>query len=45
MSGPDPLDCISMYANNGNMRLGIPPHWHYISYGLSDLYGDGRLHE
>lgn len=24
---------------------GIPSHWHYISAGLSDLHGDGRVHE
>ncbi|CAG5075898.1 Similar to Sufu: Suppressor of fused homolog (Mus musculus) [Cotesia congregata] len=44
LGGPDPLDYISMYENPGNPELGIPPHWHYISLGLSDLHGDGRLH-
>jgi suppressor of fused-like protein len=34
-----------MYANAGNEELNIPPHWHYISFGLSDLHGDGRVHE
>ena len=24
---------------------GIPSHWHYVSAGLSDLHGDGRVHE
>ena len=43
-NGPDPLDYISIYRNKGNSS-GVPPHWHYISCGLSDLYGDGRLHE
>ncbi|KAF6199083.1 hypothetical protein GE061_007108 [Apolygus lucorum] len=45
LGGPDPLDYISMYSNPGNHQLGIPPHWHYISFGLSDLHGDGRVHE
>ncbi|XP_012560454.1 suppressor of fused homolog isoform X1 [Hydra vulgaris] len=45
LNGPDPLDYITMYANAGDARLGIPPHWHYISCGLSDLYGDGRVHD
>ncbi|KAL5022283.1 hypothetical protein ScPMuIL_001438 [Solemya velum] len=45
LGGPDPLDYISMYANSGDENRGIPPHWHYISFGLSDLHGDGRVHE
>uniref|UniRef100_A0A1B6C1J0 Suppressor of fused homolog n=1 Tax=Clastoptera arizonana TaxID=38151 RepID=A0A1B6C1J0_9HEMI len=45
LGGPDPLDYISMYANQGNPSQGIPAHWHYISFGLSDLHGDGRVHE
>ncbi|XP_018332053.1 suppressor of fused homolog [Agrilus planipennis] len=45
LGGPDPLDYISMYANPGNPQANIPPHWHYISFGLSDLHGDGRVHE
>ncbi|KAK0081545.1 hypothetical protein PV325_011997 [Microctonus aethiopoides] len=44
LGGPDPLDYISMYDNPGCPELGVPPHWHYISLGLSDLHGDGRLH-
>jgi hypothetical protein len=31
--GPDPLDGISVYTNSGPM-----PHWHYVSYGLTELY-------
>lgn len=42
--GPDPLDFISMYENPGDDERGIPCHWHYISFGLSDLYGDGRIY-
>ncbi|CAG2160262.1 unnamed protein product [Oppiella nova] len=45
LGGPDPLDYISMYANSGDPALNVPPHWHYISFGLSDLHGDGRVHE
>ncbi|XP_015592107.1 suppressor of fused homolog [Cephus cinctus] len=44
LGGPDPLDYISMYENPGSPELGVPPHWHYVSLGLSDLHGDGRLH-
>ncbi|CAH1175604.1 unnamed protein product [Phaedon cochleariae] len=45
LGGPDPLDYISMYANPGIPEENIPPHWHYISFGLSDLHGDGRVHD
>ncbi|KAG0716763.1 Suppressor of fused [Chionoecetes opilio] len=51
LGGPDPLDYISMYANPGNPKLNIPAHWHYVSasralsFGCSDLHGDGRVHE
>ncbi|XP_041368591.1 suppressor of fused homolog [Gigantopelta aegis] len=45
LGGPDPLDYISMYSNPGDDQRNIPPHWHYISFGLSDLHGDGRVHE
>jgi hypothetical protein len=31
--GPDPLDGISAYRVDGP-----PPHWHFVSYGLSELY-------
>jgi hypothetical protein len=33
LGGPDPLDGISAYVN-----LQPLPHWHLISYGLSELY-------
>jgi len=33
MGGPDPLDGISAYK-----ALEPQPHWHYVTYGLSDLY-------
>lgn len=44
LGGPDPLDYISMFANPGDPEHNIPPHWHYVSFGLSDLHGDGRVH-
>ncbi|WP_067451574.1 suppressor of fused domain protein [Actinomadura macra] len=34
LGGPDPLDGISIYA-----RTEPVPHWHLISYGMSELYG------
>uniref|UniRef100_A0A9J8CJ30 Suppressor of fused homolog n=1 Tax=Cyprinus carpio carpio TaxID=630221 RepID=A0A9J8CJ30_CYPCA len=45
LGGPDPLDYISMYRNVGCPGQDIPEHWHYVSLGLSDLYGDNRVHE
>lgn len=45
LHGPDPLDFVTMFSNPGNPQLGIPPHWHYVSCGLSDLHGDGRVHD
>lgn len=44
LGGQDPLDYISIYDNEGQILSDIPPHWHYISFGLSDLHGDGRVH-
>ncbi|XP_026331268.1 suppressor of fused homolog, partial [Hyposmocoma kahamanoa] len=44
LGGHDPLDYISMYWNPGKPEEHIPPHWHYVSFGLSDLHGDGRVH-
>lgn len=35
LGGPDPLDGISVYSVGGDV-----PHWHYVSYGFSDLYGE-----
>ncbi|KAJ7396634.1 hypothetical protein BTVI_143056 [Pitangus sulphuratus] len=45
LGGPDPLDYVSMYRNLGNPALNVPEHWHYVSFGLSDLYGDNRVHD
>ncbi|XP_050082275.1 suppressor of fused homolog [Anopheles aquasalis] len=44
LGGQDPLDYISMYHNAGDAERNIPPHWHYVSFGMSDLHGDGRVH-
>ncbi|XP_039217577.1 suppressor of fused homolog isoform X1 [Crotalus tigris] len=45
LGGPDPLDYVSMYRNLGSPIQNVPEHWHYVSFGLSDLYGDNRVHE
>lgn len=34
LGGPDPLDGISAYP-----RTDPVPHWHLVSYGMSELYG------
>ncbi|MCO5166222.1 MAG: suppressor of fused domain protein [Planctomycetes bacterium] len=33
MGGPDPVDGISVYAVDAPR-----PHWHYVTYGFSELY-------
>jgi hypothetical protein len=33
LGGPDPLDGISAYP-----RTDPVPHWHYVTYGMSELY-------
>lgn len=40
----EPLDYIFIYPNPGSAEEHVPEHWHYISLGLSDLYGDSRTH-
>jgi hypothetical protein len=30
--GPDPLDGVSAYRADG------PAHWHFVTFGLSELY-------
>ncbi|XP_046359463.2 suppressor of fused homolog [Haliotis rufescens] len=44
LGGPDPLDIIRIYSNEGDLSKSIPPHWHFITFGFSDLYGDERVH-
>ncbi|MGH0134482.1 UNVERIFIED_CONTAM: hypothetical protein FKN15_055036 [Acipenser sinensis] len=34
-----------MYRCVGSAAQHVPEHWHYVSFGLSDLYGDNRVHE
>jgi suppressor of fused-like protein len=34
LGGPDPLDGVSAYA-----RTEPVPHWHFVSYGMTELYG------
>lgn len=36
--GSEPLDVIHIYRNEGNHLEGIPRHWHYVSFGLSDIH-------
>ncbi|MGB6094997.1 MAG: suppressor of fused domain protein [Comamonas thiooxydans] len=35
LGGEEPLDGVSVYRSEQGV-----PHWHYVSYGFSDLYGD-----
>lgn len=32
IGGPDPLDGISAFSGEA------PPHWHYVTYGMTELY-------
>lgn len=41
--GSDPLDLIHIYKNEGDSDRGIPQHWHYVSFGLSDIYNYSYL--
>lgn len=38
-AGPDPLDYIFVFKNDDDTHG--PKHWHYIGFGLSDIYGYG----
>ncbi len=42
LNGSDPLDFINIYVVN---NLNSTTHYHYVSLGLSDLYGDSRVHK
>jgi hypothetical protein len=35
LGGPDPLDGISAYRHDAPPA---PPHWHFVTYGMSELY-------
>ncbi|KAG5672212.1 hypothetical protein PVAND_002356 [Polypedilum vanderplanki] len=38
------LDYIFIYLNAGSPEEQVCEHWHYVTLGLSDLYGDSRIH-
>lgn len=40
LGGPDPLDGISAYY-----RAHPVPHWHYVTFGFSELYGKEQEYE
>ncbi|KAI6652315.1 Suppressor of fused-like protein isoform X2 [Oopsacas minuta] len=44
LGGPHPLDYVTIYHHEGKKGLCVS-HWHYVSMGLSDLHGDGRVHD
>lgn len=43
LNGPDPLDYINIYINNDENTNNS--HFHFVSLGLSDIYGDERVHK
>jgi len=43
LNGPDPLDYINIYLSND--ELTNASHFHFVSLGLTDLYGDERVHK
>lgn len=43
LGGSECLDYISIYHNPGNETSSA--HWHYVTFGFSDLHGDGRVHK
>jgi suppressor of fused-like protein len=43
LGGSECLDYISIYHNQGNETSSA--HWHYVTFGFSDLHGDGRVHK
>jgi hypothetical protein len=43
LGGSECLDYISIYHNQGSETSS--PHWHYVTFGFSDLHGDGRVHK
>ncbi|CAF1189467.1 unnamed protein product [Rotaria sordida] len=43
LGGSECLDYISIYHNQGNETS--PAHWHYVTFGFSDLHGDNRVHK
>lgn len=43
LGGPDPLDYISIFSARANPDAKSPAHWHYVSFGFSDI-SDGKGH-
>jgi hypothetical protein len=43
LGGSECLEYISIYHNQGNETSSA--HWHYVTFGFSDLHGDGRVHK
>ncbi len=43
LNGPDPLDYINIYINNDENSNNS--HFHFVSLGLTDIYGDERVHK
>lgn len=43
--GEEALDYIYVYKNEEDEDRGVPGHWHYIGFGLSDIYGYGHACE
>ena len=48
-NGPDCLDYVNIYVNDDCINFEnekcILSHYHFVSLGLSDLYGDERVHK
>ena len=43
LNGPDPLDYINIYVNNDENSNNS--YFHFVSLGLTDIYGDERVHK
>lgn len=43
--GSEPLEHIDIFKHGEDLQNGIPEHWHFIGYGLSDLYNYRILYE
>lgn len=35
----EPLKYIYIFRNPGDHNTGVPSHWHYVGFGLSDIHG------
>ncbi|XP_021961011.1 suppressor of fused homolog [Folsomia candida] len=43
--GQDVLDYVVCYATRGNPVENVPDHWHYVSFGLSDIHGHDAMQD